>query len=140
MTISKNTKLFDAACAKSPKIPFNPEWANHTGYYNYAVAGEHAPVLNPGEMVTSNSGEVNNRNILIIGTRFGNVVLFQRYTGGASGVITGNIPRKITDLFIGTQITSNIAEDPTLLDVLIGIVDMGEISPNIGTRIERLFA
>ena len=60
------------------KIEFNPQWIERVRYFTYAVKGIHAPVLKPGEFVST----VDNysRKILIIGINgIDNIVVFQRY-------------------------------------------------------------
>lgn len=80
---------------KVAPVEFNPAWANGTGYYDYAVYGEHAPVLQVGQMVKCNTGGENNRNMLIVGTPIDNVVMFQRFTAD-DGVFVTNTSTKLS--------------------------------------------
>lgn len=59
-------------------LPFNPQWANGTGYFDHAVKGEHAPSLSVGEMVKSVDDA--GRPLIIIGSPIGNIVVFRRYS------------------------------------------------------------
>lgn len=70
--------VFNAQYSKTKAIPFNPKWANTTGYYDYAVLGDHAPLLESGDIVCSEDPK--GRKIIIIGTPLGNVAVFQRYS------------------------------------------------------------
>jgi hypothetical protein len=76
-------------------LPFNPEWANGTGYFDHAVKGEHAPLLGVGEMVKSQDDA--GRPLIIIGTPIGNVVVFRRYSK-EFGRYTFNAPRNFEAL------------------------------------------
>lgn len=77
---------------KTPSIEFNPAWRNHTGYLDYAVEGDQAPVLEPGTIVKFVTPQPNNRRGIILSTMFGNVVVFERFTGGQNGVVVANAP------------------------------------------------
>lgn len=77
---SKAAQIFNNAYDKAPVIEFNEEWNNGTGYYDFAVYGEAAPMLAVGEVVAALSPMPDNRKLLMIGTPVGNVVVFQRYT------------------------------------------------------------
>jgi hypothetical protein len=59
------------------EIAYNPDWANGTGYFDRAVYGDHAPVIENGKVVKS--VDEDGRKILIIGFSLGNVVVFERY-------------------------------------------------------------
>lgn len=85
---------FNNAAATATVIPFNPLWANATGYYDFAVKGTNAPILAAGEVVQSES--MNNRKIVLVGTKHGNAVFFQRYSNCApDGVIVTNMPMSL---------------------------------------------
>ncbi len=71
-------EIFTAAYNACEKvIAYNPLWSNEVGMHDYAVYGEHAPKLRNEEMVKAcTSG---GRRLLIIGTRLGNLVVFDRF-------------------------------------------------------------
>lgn len=77
-------KVFTAAFESCKKeLPFQREWSNGTGYFDFAVTGDHAPKLGYGEIVKSTSP--GGRRVLMIGTRLGNVVVFDRFAEQAPG-------------------------------------------------------
>ena len=77
---------------KPKMIEFNPKWSNGTGYFDGAVSGKHAPVLEPGTIVQFVTPEPNKRRGLIISTIFGNVVVFERYPNGEDGIVAAVMP------------------------------------------------
>lgn len=90
-------KLFNAIhAAVTATIEFDPKWNNGTGYMDGAVTADLG--LNPGDIVKGNTGGVNNRNFLIMGTPTGNVIVFQRYTAGAQNVVVANCPPAVGEL------------------------------------------
>lgn len=70
--------IFAAQFSKTKAVPFNPKWSNGTGYFDYAVLGKEAPLLEAGDTVCSEDPK--GRKIIIIGTLLGNAVIFQRYS------------------------------------------------------------
>lgn len=70
--------IFAAQFSKTKAVPFNPKWSNGTGYFDYAVLGQEAPLLEAGDVVCSEDPK--GRKLIIIGTPLGNVVIFQRYS------------------------------------------------------------
>ena len=98
-------KIFsDCYDVATREIQFNPDWSNGTGYYDNAVRGVYAPRLEIGEIAKSFSGGENRRRILFIGTRFGNVVVFDRYTDAEGEVFVQNTPDEVRKLeIIGTS-------------------------------------
>jgi len=75
-------QLFESAYERAPKtLDFNPAWSNGVGLYDHAVYGEHAPALPFGTMARSQTGA--GRKLLIISTRLGNVVVFERFLSGS---------------------------------------------------------
>jgi hypothetical protein len=72
-------------------IEFKPEWANTTGYLNGAV---YEPL--EGDDGTAYACMDNHhRKIILVKTCFGNVVVFQRYSHGELGGVTGNFPTEL---------------------------------------------
>ena len=124
---------FLSAYSNATKIAYDPNWANGTGYYDYAVTGEHAPHLEEGEVVACTSPSPNNRKIVIIGTVFGNVVVFERYTDGASGVFVSNVPDEVKALF--RVLLRGSIEDDMMIE-LVGDITV----KNIGKKLQDLKA
>jgi hypothetical protein len=85
---------FSLACP----VAFNPNWANNTGYYDFAVKGEHMPAMNIGEMIGCEDNK--NRRLLMIAVAIpqtdevGRIVIFDRYSD-RSGVFTKNTTREL---------------------------------------------
>jgi len=108
-------------------IVFDPAWKNGTGYYDGAVRADLN--LKPGERVKFED-DIDRRGI-IIGTRFGNVVVFERYSAEGdtrSSTITHNSPSKVEHFVSSASLQSN--------DIYRII---GDNHLNIGTDIEHLF-
>lgn len=108
-------------------IDFDPAWKNATGYLDAAVEADLG--LKPGALTkfVDDFG----RRAIVIGTRFGNVVVFERYSPKGeerSNIWVHNSPTRVRSL-VGT---SNIP------DYHIGQIVRSE-SYNLGLHIERLF-
>lgn len=73
------------------EIPFNPEWANQTGYFDHAVKDYAlADVATTGTLLWSI--DPLGRIILIAPTMVGNVVVFDRYANDPRSVVVSNRP------------------------------------------------
>ncbi len=116
-------------------IQFSSDWNNGTGYLDGLVFEELG--LEPGDMVKLITP--NDRKVIIVGTRFGNCVYFERYSPEfkfvgdnnvetRSPVIVSNVPSKLRRFSPDGSLTENN------LNELCGSIY------NIGTSIERLFA
>ena len=68
------------------EIPFDPSWANGTGYLDGAVSH----TLPPGKMAKTIDNY--DRRVILIGTRFGTVVVFDRYQGQTDGGVYVSLP------------------------------------------------
>lgn len=67
------------------EIPFKAEYHNGTGYFNVLTQYP----LNPGQQAKTR--DENGRRIILTGTRFGTVVIFDRYAGqNENGIYTHN--------------------------------------------------
>jgi hypothetical protein len=108
MTTNTTHSFYNIFAATAVSLPFNPRWSNGTGYFDHAVAGFLAPCLAPGQ--TMKTETTDNRKMIIIGTEFGNCVFFERYTGGANGVIVQNSPDKFKNHLSGS-ISSEVMEE-----------------------------
>ena len=123
-------------------IPFMSTWANGTGYFDNAVKGKNAPVIEAGTIVKSvdNFG----RKIIIIGTRVGNVVIFERYTDPASTIVVSNEPKAINAI-LGSLVTADNGSLSTdgiakYAGLMYGNEKVFSYSDgNIGQLIEKLF-
>lgn len=119
----------------SEKIEFNPDWANGIDGLANAVNGNNAPAIPAGEVRASidRSG----RKILLIGTRFGNVLIFMRYSDEGCQTITNNVPDQIVR-FMADQMESSenlcAAED-----VAMFLIGSEFVNTNIGKRLEEFF-
>ena len=136
--MNKVNQLFTAAWEKTEQtLEFNPAWADKLGHYDYAVYGEHAPKLANGTMVRSSTR--GGRRMLIIGTRLGNMIVYDRFTKQARGekdadkaVFYYNVPSAIA---VGAWF------GPTYLDehdMAIAVGDQYE--SHIGWRVNQLWS
>jgi len=114
------------------EVTYNTNWPNGTGYYDFAISGEFAVELDPGRLAKCLTP--NNRKMIFVGTRFGTMVVFERFSEGANGVYVKNIPKKLSQL--------NLVEDggaTTAWDMARIIGSKWDYKPtNIGTLIEAI--
>jgi len=68
------------------EIPYDPAWNNNTGYFDNAVEGPNAVILEP--TMEAKSTTDNNRKLIFIGTVLGTIVVFQRYSGRSDVIVT----------------------------------------------------
>lgn len=111
-------------------IVFSESWKNGTGYYDRATEVE-VPV----GVVVKSYDETTKRKLLLIGTRLGAIVIFERYSEGAKGIYVSNTPACMPSSFVrilglGSSINHNDFEH------LLGNPG-GRM--NIGQVIEQLF-
>ena len=128
-----NGKIFTEAFLNEevPEIAYNPNWANQTGSLDYAVSGNNAPALAAGQMVKTR--DPRGRRIILIGTRKGNVAVFDRYSGQTeTGTWVTNAPR--TPIF--RTLLSGSAVGEAEMVTLVG--SWGNIQQNIGYTIEDI--
>lgn len=114
--------IFNAAFNRiNYAIEFNPSWKNGTGYLDGAVTEEIT--------ATCKSIDDHGRKVILIPTGIGNIVLFERYKGGESGVIVCNCPRTVKVILPGliAQISDEVLED------ILG----SEYEPDIGERLRK---
>lgn len=116
--------------ASVESIEFNEAWSNGTGYFDFAVYGEHAPTVKPGTIVKSVTP--GNRRMLIVGTLLGNVAVFDRYYGNAEGVFVYNT----TSAVERTCMIRNKSLDEENLIIILGA---SWDNYNIGERIQAIF-
>lgn len=127
-----HNELFDYH--RISRIEHDPEWENDEGNYVHAVYGMFAPTLSAGEMRKSISP--NNRKIILVGTRYGNVVMFQRYSNGVNNkwnIVMPNLVR----LFIAIPDDMSYADD-IMFERIIGFSIRSQVEfDNIGKVIEE---
>lgn len=84
-------QVLNAVFAQSSikEIEYNNAWSNGTGYFDFAVKGENAPTLKVGEMCKSQTPF--GRKIVMVGTNYGNVVVFGRYDDEDSSIVVCNV-------------------------------------------------
>ena len=70
--------LFTRHYEAAREIQFNQSYNNGTGYFDSLVWADLG--LADGEVVRMHTGPENRRRILIVGSPFGNIVVFDRYT------------------------------------------------------------
>lgn len=123
-------------------LPFNPEWSNGTGYFDFAVYSKQgvitAPKLGNGEMARSNTtADGSGRRILIIGTRLGNMVVFDRFT--EQGENQKDAARAIFVYNTTTSLKNGGWFNSGALDVWGMEIAVGDgADKNIGWRLEQL--
>ena len=106
-------------------IPFDPEWDNGTGYFDGIVRDELG--LAPGE--AAHFIDDADRLAVVVGTRFGNVVVFTRYQGGGRDAVVSNIPRELKGWLPGSAWNA----DQINFNLSVGLA-----SQNVGARLELL--
>lgn len=132
--MSMKKTWFAEMFADADELTFQESWNNGTGYFDGAVRADLG--LEPGQMTSSWTGEVNNRRLLIVGTRFGNVVVFERYTAKGEDRCDKfciNAPYEIKALF-GAQLGTALTDDA--FQMVLGSAGFG----NIGKRLEEAFS
>ena len=133
------TQLFDSKFATTTKeIPFSEEWNNGTGYLDFAVKGEHAVVLENGEIAKSVTSEnktnprLSHRRMIFVGTALGPVVVFERYNDHSFLVCNAAPELRSVCLFE----TSGKMQDHTA-ELLLGDPDY-LLCANVGDVIDRV--
>lgn len=135
-TITTTRPLFDTQLNNVTEfIPYNSKWGNAVSSFDAAIKGEFAPSLQPGEQ--AKSVMPSGADILFIGTRFGNCVIYKRYAD--SEVIVSSLPNAITQLYLDTFVGTRLDTRPVTLNLLLGNSNNAVSQPNIGLRIEELF-
>ena len=82
--------VFNAVFANAKEVKFDPAWKNNTGYMDGAVSADLGLVQGETRSFTDDHG----RRGVIVGTKVGNVVLFERYTDNRT-VIVFNAPIEV---------------------------------------------
>jgi hypothetical protein len=110
------------------EIPYNPKWENGTGYLDYIVKDE-APQVEIGAAVKCITPL--GRKILIVGTRLGNVAVFQRYNN-REDLLVCHTHQDILE--VGLPFDGNLVTEERL-NMILGYWHW---SPNIGQMIEKI--
>lgn len=126
-------RVFYSCLEKIPEsVSFDPTWANGTGYYDGVV---NAPV--PNSKWLWSYDPITKRFIILIGTRFGTIAVFERYShGGKTPVIVCNTPCKGYTIWQTAGLTSQLGE--RVLTHVLGDPEFPTIAPNIGMTVETL--
>lgn len=114
-----NATFNSIAASATVIIPFNAKWANGTGYYDHAVSGDAAPVLEKGQWCAS-FDESTLRNIAMVGTEHGNCVFFQRYSQPNNYTVVCNVPRNVKRKY---NLNSSVSDE--MLEFFISEVSQG---------------
>jgi len=128
------------------RLEFNPKWSNGTDYLDHAVTGDEAPKLEIGAFAKFQIPKPDGRYGVMLGSRFGNIVLFERYSGGKHGVVVRNMHQKIEDVLCLDKAVSRIdflshfwwANDNIALAIEGLFEDRSPIIPSINARIMSL--
>lgn len=120
------TKFFTKAYAQAHHIRFNPEWNNGAGYFDHICSEDLG--LSYGEVVSSICPD-SNRRLIIVGTRLGNAVFFDRYTPSETTqpIVVCNAPSGLRPMLSTGPVS------PDVFEVLFGKHE------NIGFRLESLY-
>lgn len=134
--MNDQNELFTNAFDKITKtIPFNRAWSNQTGQFDFAVYGEHAPTVGNAQAVKAMTPS--GRRIIIIGTRLGLLVVYDRYAQQQPG---GDKAHKAV---FARNTTSAVEHggwfhNPTFDDIEMAVAVGDEHEENLGRRIEQL--
>lgn len=126
--------IFDKAYEKANiELAFKGEWSNGTGMYDYVVYGAHAPVVPIGQMARSSTP--GGRKLIIIGSRLGNIVVFERHVVAK---------KKVMNVTYAVQATSNVMQGGWFSHLVLDDYEMSlavgeEDGYNIGRRIDALW-
>ncbi len=126
-------RVFYSCLAKIKNyVEFVPTWTNGTGYYDHATK-----VAVPEGTWCWSRDNITNRYLVLIGTRFGTVVVFERYShGGKSPVIVSNCPSKGYTIWQLAGLHGQLNE--RVLTNTLGDPDFPTIAGNIGMQVETM--
>ena len=131
MNVSGRT-FYNVLAKIKNEIPFDPLWRNGTGYFDDATKYP-VPI---GTWCWSHDPSTN-RFIILIGTRFGAVAVFERYTHGTlAPVIVSNCPKKGYSLWQLAGLHGQLNER-VLLNTL-GDPEFPSAYTNIGQQVETM--
>ncbi len=121
-------ETFEKILANVTHVPYKPEW-RQGDYFNGACA----EALTPGQIVTATVDGVDARRLLLIGTRAGTAVIFERYTPGTDSafVLVSNACMELRNV----GLPSGSIDEVTLSR----LVTSYKPEDNIGSRLEAIF-
>lgn len=126
------TQAFDA-CTR--EYPYDHKWSNGAGSFDFAVYGQNALKLGNGEYVKTQTPS--GRRIMLIGTRLGHLVVYDRFTEqqlGQSGAHKAVFSYNTTTLVMtGGWFSRNWLDE---YEMALAVGDGAD--GNIGWRIEQL--
>lgn len=129
MSAQKTFNLIFLKLAAVSTVEFEDSWHNGTGYFDPIIKADLG--LMPGARTTA--VDENGRRMIIVGTRYGNAVVFERYSenedGVKSNIITSNCPRQVTPLF-------GVASGSLTSDKVFSLTN--SILSNVGTQVEQV--
>lgn len=130
--MSETVQLFNEVFDKvATEVEYDAAWENGTGYLDHAVSGEHAPILPDG--MIAKTVDPAGRKILIVPTRLGNVVLFERYTNkGEDAVYVVNRPEELKKFIPASRVTYDT------MNIILGD-GMNPAHDNLGSALVVLF-
>ena len=132
--MSETVQLFNEVFSKvTTEVEYDAAWENGTGYLNYAVCGRSAPILSEG--MIAKTVDPAGRKILIVGTRLGNVVLFERYVNLSAEdmVYVVNAPSELKDFICSGRVYYET------MAMLLGS-GYNPNKDNIGKKLSKLFS
>ena len=115
------------------QIPFKSSWCQNSAYYDYALQGKDAPILEPGELAKCKANEKS--RLVFIGTPFGNVVVFERHCHAwesSSGSLFCNMPDEIHELRCDDKDHKTMLGYIVSMETILGNINDIEAFPNIG--------
>lgn len=127
-----NEVFTKAYTATVKELAFNKEWSDGAGMFDHGVYGEHAPKLANGEIVKSITP--GKRRILFVGTRLGNLVVFDRTMPNIGGGNTASFAYNTTAALVNGGWFSGPRLDAYEMELAVG----GEAAGNLGWRIEQI--
>lgn len=119
---------FERAFESVEKIAYNPEW-KQGDYFNGACNHE----LQPGQIVGATVEGQDARRMILVGTRCGTMVVFERYSP--------NIGQPFVLVSNSSAALRFILESGSMDDSAFNrVVNPYKVDDNVGSRLERIFA
>lgn len=116
---TRGAKRFAEVYSKAEKIPFNREWSNGTGYFDFAVGASRRPSPHVPEIPVSEiraSATPTGRRLLFVSTYLGLLVIFDRYDD-RSDIFTYNEDNRLSS---GRWLPSRVISDDDM-EFLLGL-------------------
>lgn len=118
---------FEEVFVSVRQVPFQEKWRERS-YMNHACKYE----LAPGQIVCAHSEFPDNRRMLLIGTRVGTAVIFERFSANPDEVfvLVSNAPSSLRFILPSGEIGER---------TFLNVVNPGKPADNMGSRLEALF-